>query len=97
MHPFPPENYANPPKITHMKRDIIYARFVAICTMYFYPKISPECCLQGGWQCNMCTTAITMCSKYGFWYCYVGGDIYLRLRIMLLVGMLWADVMCDMG
>ena len=28
---------------------------------------------------------------------YIGGDFILRLRIVLLVGMLWADVMCDMG
>ena len=28
---------------------------------------------------------------------YIGGDFILRLGIMLLVGMLWADVMCDMG
>ena len=27
---------------------------------------------------------------------YIGGDFILRLRIVLLVGMLWADVMCDM-
>ena len=28
---------------------------------------------------------------------YIGGDFILRLRIVLLVGMLWVDVMCDMG
>ena len=28
---------------------------------------------------------------------YIGGDYILRIRIVLLVGMLWADVMCDMG
>ena len=28
---------------------------------------------------------------------YIGGDFILRLKIVLLVGMLWADVMCDMG
>ena len=28
---------------------------------------------------------------------YIRGDFIVRLRIVLLVGMLWADVMCDMG
>ena len=45
-----------------------------------------------------------MCSKYGFGTVMSEGIIYLRLRIMLLVGMSWADmlsvmlargVMCD--
>ena len=34
----------------------------------------------------------TMCSKYGFGIAMSEGIIYLRLRIMLLVGMSWADV-----
>ena len=33
-----------------------------------------------------------MCSKYGFGIVMSEGIIYLRLRIMLLVGMSWADV-----
>ena len=41
-----------------------------------------------------------MCSKYGFGTVMSEGIIYLRLRIILLVGMSWADVlargvMCD--
>ena len=33
---------------------------------------------------------------YWVWYCYVGGDIYLCLIDMLLVGMLWVDVLSVM-
>ena len=32
-------------------------------------------------------------SEANIWYCYIGGDFILRLRIMLLVGMSWADVL----
>ena len=37
-----------------------------------------------------------MCSKYGFGTVMSEGIIYLRLRIMLLVGMSWADVLSVM-
>ena len=37
-----------------------------------------------------------ICSKYGFGTVMSEGIIYLRLRIMLLVGMSWADVLSVM-
>ena len=37
-----------------------------------------------------------VCSKYGFGIVMSEGIIYLRLRIMLLVGMSWADVLSVM-
>ena len=59
----------------------------------------------GMWCLDVCTNNIhnidivtlgTCVANMGL-VLYIGGDFILRLRIVLLVGMLWADVMCDMG
>ena len=46
--------------------------------------------------CKYVCMYVCMCSKYGFGIVMSEGIIYLRLRIMLLVGMSWADVLSVM-
>ena len=66
-HPFPRENYTNPPKIPNTCCDIIFARFVTICTMDTALSIS----IKRFWELSLSESVHVLWVVWQwFYYCY---------------------------